>query len=294
VRGDPVVAVCTNRSPGEAAEALAALAEQVPAERILVVTNGLAPDAVAAHRAAAPGPVVEEPEIGLSLARNRALDWAEGQGADTIAYVDDDAVVDPGWWEAVCRRWAEVEERIAVIGGPIRPRWSVEPPRWISTPILPTLTLLDLGDDERELYTARTTVYGANISFAIAPLRMVGGFDPRFGHRGRRIYFSEEDQAQRALSDRGFGVLYVPEMGVRHVIPAERMTRRSFVRRRFAYGRALGRRNGRSARRAWHTIGRSGPGSVVAFVRRDRKKFMERLVRTVENVGVLLGKARRG
>jgi hypothetical protein len=71
------------------------------------------------------------------------------------------------------------------------------------------------------------------------------------------------------------------------------MTRRSFVRRRFAYGKALGARNGRSASRAWHTIGRSGPGFVVAFFKRDRKKFMERLVRTAENFGVLLGKARR-
>jgi hypothetical protein len=211
-----------------------------------------------------------------------------------IAYVDDDAIVDPGWWEALSRRWAEAEERIAVIGGPIRPRWTAPPPKWISPPLLPALTLLDLGDQDRELWPERTTVYGANISFDVAALQLIGGFDPAYGHSGKRIYFSEEDQAQRALGRRGFGVLYVPELGVHHVIPAQRMTRRAFVRRRYAYGKALGARNGRGARRAWHTIGRSGPGFVVAFAKRDRKKFMERLVRTAENFGVLAGRVRRG
>jgi hypothetical protein len=294
VSREPVVAVCTNRSPGEAAEALAALAEQAPPERIVVVTSGLSGQAAAAHHAAAPGPVIEVPEPGLSLARNRALEWAAAQGAWAIAYVDDDAVVDPGWWTALCRRWKEVGERIAVIGGPIRPRWSVTPPRWVSSPILPTLTLLDLGDEERELDPERTTVFGANISFAVEPLRVVGGFDPTFGHSGRRIFFSEEDQAQRALGARGFGVLYAPELGVHHVIPAERLTRWSFIRRRYAYGRALGARNGRAAGNAVRQIYRSGPASLVALARGDSKKFMERAVRTAENVGVVAGRARRG
>jgi glycosyltransferase involved in cell wall biosynthesis len=293
VSREPVVAVCTNRSPGEAAEALAALAAQAPPERILVVTSGLPEETVAAHRAAAPGPVVEEPEPGLSLARNRALEWAAERGARSVAYVDDDAIVDPGWWDALLRRWVEADERIAVIGGPIRPRWSVTPPRWISRPILPTLTLLDLGDEDRELNAQVTTVFGANISFAVEPLRTVGGFDPAFGHSGRRISFSEEDQAQRALAARGFGVLYAPELGVQHVIPTERLTRRSFVRRRFAYGRALGARNGRDAGRAFRELSRSGPGALVALARGDSKKFMERAVRTAENAGVLAGRVRR-
>ena len=123
---------------------------------------------------------------------------------------------------------------------------------------------------------------------------VIGGFDPAFGHRGSRVYFSEEDQAQRALADRGFGVLYVPEMGVRHVIPASRMTRRSFVRRRFAYVRALGARGGRGRARALRQIATSGPGALAALTRRDPKLFMERAVRAAENAGVLAGRARQG
>jgi glycosyltransferase involved in cell wall biosynthesis len=193
-RGPVVVAVCTNRRPEDAAESLAALAAQVPAGRIVVVTSGLGTAVVEAHRAAAPGPVLEEPQPGLSRARNRALQWAPDGGA--LAFVDDDAVAGPGWYEALERRWARADDDVGCIGGPIRPRWSAAPPPWVSDPILPTLTLLDLGTDERELDPSVTTVFGANISFAVGPLRQAGGFDPAFGHSGARVFFSEEDEAQ--------------------------------------------------------------------------------------------------
>lgn len=289
---EPVVAVCTNRGPGEVAEALAALAAQVPAERILLVTSGLAAEDVAAHRAAAPGSVEPVAEPGLSLARNRALEWAAGREARAVAFVDDDAVVDAGWWRALVARWDDAGEEVAVIGGPIRPRWAITPPGWLSAPILPALTLLDLGDSELELDPATTTVFGANISFAVDPLRAIGGFDPAYGHSGTRVFFSEEDQAQRALAERGFLVLYAPELGVHHVIPAERLTRRSFVRRRFAYGRALGKRGGRTATTALRQLASSGPGALVALVARDQKLFMERAVRAAENAGVLAARGR--
>jgi glucosyl-dolichyl phosphate glucuronosyltransferase len=294
VSREPVVAVCTNRSPDAVAEALAALAEQVPPERIVVVTSGLAAEAAAAHRATAPGVVVESAAEGLSLARNQALGWAAEQQAPAVAYVDDDALVDPGWWKALSARWEAADERVGAIGGPIRPRWGSSPPSWLSSPILPTLTLLDLGDDERVLDPEKTTVYGANISFAVEPLQAIGGFDPAYGHAGKRVFFSEEDQAQRALAARGFSVLYAPELGVHHVIPAERLTRRSFVRRRFAYGRALGARGGRGAAAAFRQLATSGPGALVALAGRNQKLFMERAVRAAENAGVLAGTARRG
>src|SRR4051795_1549722 len=174
---EPVVAVCTNRSPAAVAEALAALSDQAPAERILVVTSGLAGDAAAAHRATAPGPIEDEPRLGLSIARNRALDWAAAFGAPAIAFVDDDAVVEHGWWRALVARWEAAADDVGVIGGPIRPRWPGTPPAGIPAPLLPARTLLDLGDRDRWLDPSVTTFFGANISFAVEPLRAAGGFD---------------------------------------------------------------------------------------------------------------------
>jgi glucosyl-dolichyl phosphate glucuronosyltransferase len=289
--GPVVVAVCTNRSPADAAPSLVALAAQVPPDRIVVVTSGLPAAVVAAHQTAAPGPVLVEPRPGLSLARNRALAWAPASGV--IAFVDDDAVVAPGWWQALERCWAEAGPEVGCIGGPIRPRWTVPPPAWLSEPLLPALTLLDLGERELELDPSVTTVYGANISFAADALRAVGGFDPAFGHSGARVSFSEEDEAQRALAGAGYGILYVPELAVEHVIPATRLTRSALVRRRFAYGRALGRRRGRTRLRALRQIATSGPGALVALVRGDQRRFMVRAVRVAENAGVVAGTMRR-
>jgi GT2 family glycosyltransferase len=284
------VAVCTRRRPAEAAECLSALLGEAPLAALAVVTSGLREEAVDAHRSAFRGKVLAEPREGLSRARNRALAWCEA--GDALAFVDDDAVVDPRWYEALQRRWESADPDVAVIGGPIRPRYDAAPPAWLSDPLLPALTLIDLGEDVVELDPFVTTVYGANISFRVAALRAVGGFDPAFGHSAARVFFSEEDEAQRALARRGQRVLYVPDAGVRHVVGAERLSRGSFVRRRFAYGRTLGVRRARSLSLATRQALSSSAGAVVAALTGRDTLFMERAVRAAENAGVLYGSIR--
>jgi GT2 family glycosyltransferase len=289
VKGRLLIAVCTNRTPGEAAEALGALTRQAPEGAVLLVTSGLDSAAVEAHRGAFGGTVLDEPRAGLSRARNRALDAC--QEGDMLAFVDDDAVAADGWFEALERRWGDAPAEVACIGGPIRPRWpDGGPPAWISDPILPTLTLLDLGPEPRDLDPSATTVYGANVSFRVEALRRIGGFDPAFGHSGRRVFFSEEDEAQRALARLGYGVRYVPDAAVEHVIPRERLTRGSFLRRRFAYGATLGVRRARPVGLAAKQALSSGGGALVAVGR--SRLFMERAVRAAENLGVLYGSTR--
>jgi GT2 family glycosyltransferase len=283
------VAVCTNRHPEAVAESLEALRGQVGGEALVLVTSGLSPAEDAAHRAAFVGTVLTEPRIGLSLARNRALSWAAESGADALAFVDDDAVVDPGWWEALGRRWDEAPASVACIGGPIRPRYTVPPPSWFSDGIAHVLTLVDRGPDVRDLDPDFEAVYGANISFRVGPLREAGGFDPLLGHAGGRVFFAEEDEAQRALVRLGYGVRYVPDAGVVHVIPAERMTRGSFIRRRFAFGRALGMRGGRPRALAARQAVASAAGALAAAATGRQALAMERAVRAAENLGVLAG-----
>jgi hypothetical protein len=104
------------------------------------------------------------------------------------------------------------------------------------------------------------------------------------------VFFSEEDEAQRALARLGLGVRYVPDAAVEHVIPPERLTRASFVRRRFAYGQALGLRRARSRRLAARQALSSGLGTLATLGR--GQLFMERAVRAAENLGVLYGSTR--
>jgi GT2 family glycosyltransferase len=291
VTGRLRIAVCTNRGPAEAAESLAALAAQAPPGDLVLVASGLPQARVEAHQAAFEGELLAEPRQGLSLARNRALAWC-GE-ADVLAFVDDDAVVCPGWREALERAWGGAADDVGCIGGPIRPRWPEGgPPAWVSAPILPALTLLDLGEEPRDLDPAVTTVFGANISFRVSALRRVGGFDPAFGHSGARVFFSEEDEAQRALARLGYRVRYVPDAAVEHVIPAERLTRRSFIRRRFAYGATLGVRRARPLPLAARQMLSSSAGALAAAASGRGALLMERTVRAAENAGVLYGSTR--
>src|SRR4051794_1907444 len=278
------VAVCTNRSPAAVAESLAALRAQVPEGRLALVLSGVESDGYEA-------PVVlSEPLAGLSRARNRALWWANG--ADVLAFVDDDAVVEPGWFSALQRRWDEVPDDVACIGGPIRPRFAVPPPAWFSDGIAHVLTLLDRGPWVRDLDPSLEAVYGANISFRVEPLRQVGGFDPSLGHSGSRVFFAEEDEAQRALVRLGYGVRYVPDAAVEHVIPAARLERASFLRRRFWFGAALGMRGGRPRALAARQALTSTAGAAVAAAGGRQALAMERAVRAAENLGVLYASTR--
>ena len=281
------VAVCTNRPAGAVAGCLEALRKQVPEGDLAVVASGLGAAEAEAH-ASAGAPVLAEPRAGLSRARNRALRWA-GDDDAVIAFVDDDAVVADGWYEALRRRWEEAGPEVACIGGPIRPRFAVPPPPWFSDGIAHVLTLLDRGDAVRDLDPEVEAVYGANVSFRAGPLRRVGGFDPRLGHATGRVYFGEEDEAQRALARLGYRTRYVPDAAVWHVIGPDRLTRRSFLRRRFGFGRALGGRGGRrpavAARRAVVTAA----GTLAA---RDPQARMERAVRAAENLGVVYASIR--
>jgi GT2 family glycosyltransferase len=286
------IAVCTNRLPAAVGECLSALQEQAGAASVALVTSGLPDDVVAAHRSAFAGTVLTEPRTGLSRARNRALAWAEREGAGVLAYVDDDAVVADGWWDALRRRWHEAPPDVACIGGPIRPRYSVEPPPWLSNGIAHTLTLLDRGPAVRDLDPSEEAVYGANVSFRVGPLRQAGGFDPALGHAGRRVFFAEEDEAQRALARLGHRVRYVPDAAVWHVIPADRLTRLSFLRRRFAFGAALGLRRGRGRALAARQMLASAAGAAVAAASGRQALAMERAVRAAENAGVLYGSTR--
>lgn len=281
------VAVCTNRPAAAMLSCRDALVAQVPTQSMILVTSGLEPEAVVAHRASFPGTVLVEPRRGLSLARNRAL-AACGDG-ELLAFVDDDAVVAEGWREALERHWARAGSRIACIGGPIRPRYQAPPPAWLSEDLLQVLTVLDLGPRPRDLDPEVAAVFGANISFRADALRRVGGFDAAFGHRGGRTGFSEEDEAQRALARLGHGVRYVPDAAVWHLIPPERLTRGSFLRRRLAYGHTLSARRGRPPALALRQAVRSALGSVTAAARGRDALAMERAVRAAENIGVLTG-----
>jgi hypothetical protein len=118
------------------------------------------------------------------------------------------------------------------VGGPIVPRWSNEKPAWMGKPLLGYLSLVDLGQELREL-SAGEWLAGCNISFDRASLIAAGGFSTRLGRigSGSTLLSNNEMEASARVTAMGKLAIYAPKAVVEHVIPSERLTQSWFRRR---------------------------------------------------------------
>lgn len=229
------VAICTHNRADYLDKALHSLAGQTaPASRyeVLVIDNASTdrtPDVVRAwqQRDAAIRCVREE-RLGLSHARNRALDEAR---ATRIAYLDDDAIAAPEWVERLLQAFETNRPTPAAVGGPVRPIWEAERPDWLPDELLGVLTVVDWPGDSRFLDLRRQFIVGANMAFDREQLRAVGGFDSALGRIGKKLLSGEELLLQRLLEQRGGAVYYDTGVWVWHHVSAERLHKSWFYRR---------------------------------------------------------------
>jgi len=192
---------------------------------VLVVDNGSTDGtpALLAELAARYAPllrVTREPEVGLSVARNRGL--AEMCG-EIAVFLDDDAVPRPGWLAALCAPFRD--PRVACVGGRIRLHFPTPPPAWLTPALHPALSAYDLGDEPRTVrYGEADYPYGANIAFRRTAARACGGFSTRVGLRGDVQLQHEETDLCYRLERAGGEVRWVPAACVDHWISPERLT----------------------------------------------------------------------
>jgi len=170
---------------------------------------------------------VFEPRQGLSHARNRGIEEARGS---ILAFTDDDVLPAPDWIRqlaAAIDRW-----NAHGVGGRILPRWSAAPPRWL-TDNRRLLNRLAIMDFEASRLLAlplepRPQVWGANMAFRRELFEKVGGFDPRLGIVGTKLFRGEEtDLVSRAL-ECGLRIAYDPVLTVFHRIGPHRMRKAYF------------------------------------------------------------------
>lgn len=216
------VVVCTRDRPAQLDACLEGLAEQRhPHFDILVVDNGGAEPAgeICRRRGVA---CIGEPLPGLTRARNLG---ARAASTEFVAFIDDDAVAEPGWLEAFAPEFADPE--VAAVAGrtrylkaygntlhmsdedatgeiEARPRRSFDR----TTPDWFTLACLgQIGD-------------GNTMAFRRSVLTSSVRFDERIG-RGRLIESGDEHVAFMSLISDGYRVTYAPDAVVRHPMPAE-------------------------------------------------------------------------
>ncbi len=233
------VVVCTYDRPSSLARTLTSLRRQTfPSARfeVVVVDNGSSAGAARVAGEHDEGPAVRyvrEPRPGLSGARNRGVTET---GGELVAFLDDDAVADPGWLEALVGA-ARTGLEVAAVGGPVRLVWPTPRPAWLPPRVDRQLSGLDLGGERRPMVYPEAPI-GTNMCIRREALRAVGGFSPQLGRRGSSLLSNEELELFARLHRRGAMVLYEPAAVVDHHLGPERTSPAWLIRRYFSQGRS--------------------------------------------------------
>jgi glycosyltransferase involved in cell wall biosynthesis len=169
---------------------------------------------------------------GLSGARNTGTELANG---DVIAFVDDDAVVAPGWPRRLLSHYGPA---VAGVGGAAHAVWPADAPRW-----LPPEFYWVVGCSWTGLPTSVAPVrnlIGANMSLRRVALEGVGAFNAAVGRVGTKPVGCEETELCIRVRQRfpGAQFLYDPDLVVDHYLTTDRSRPRYFVHRCWSEGRS--------------------------------------------------------
>lgn len=207
------------------------------AYEVIVVDNGSgdAASAIVKDLEGTAGPVIgyiREPEVGLLHARHAGARAARGE---IVVYVDDDVIAPGEWLEALLSPFRSLD--VACSGGKATPQWEASLPEWFTQFEPGYLSLLDLGDETRDL-TFPNCVWGCNMAVRRAVLFDLGGFNPDgFGDR-KRIWLRGDGECglQEKISQHGLRTVYEPRAWLAHRIPSSRLTPEHFYWRFFLQG----------------------------------------------------------
>lgn len=182
---------------------------------------------------------------GICGARNSGIEASVG---DVVAFVDDDARVQPGWLERLRSDYRD--PAVTGVGGNAQPVWPAERPDWFPPEFdwVVGCSHLGLPVDPSPV----RNLLGCNMSFRRDALEKVGGFNSEIGQQGGNSLMrcDETELCIRLGQDQPSATLLLdPELKVRHWVSDDRVTPRYFLRRCYWEGlskQQLGTMVGRS------------------------------------------------
>lgn len=166
-------------------------------------------------------------ERGLSRGRNLGIALASHE---ILAFTDDDALVQPGWYGALIRALV-IEGRRAVVTGRVLPV-AEQPPG--------TFALCIKTDEARTVYRGRPgadILYPLNMAMYRGAVEEIGRFDVRLG-AGTWFGGAEDNDFGYRLLEAGYRIVHVPAPAVHH--RSWRTWRGEYVPLRWAWGRGQG------------------------------------------------------
>lgn len=190
--------------------------------------------------------IVDEPNQGLSYARNRGIRESVGE---YIAIIDDDEHIAEDFVAAYIKLFDSVPEAVAA-GGPIVAEYPTGRPRWMSCYTeRPIANTMYFGEEVREFPKGRVPG-GGNMALRRSAIRRYGVFDTSLGYSGESLIGGEECDLFERLQIADAKYYYVPTAVMYHIIPREKLTKEYFARLSYNVGVSQLRR-ARLYRRVW-------------------------------------------
>lgn len=172
--------------------------------------------------------VYREEILGLSAGRNAAHRLGK---ADYVLFLDDDAVVKPGWIDAYV---AFIERhhhaKIGCVAGGCIPQYEAPPPDWHN----PKSDWLDLGPDAYAIPIGTRTPGGGNCAYNTAAVMAVGGFC-------NDLKRAEDTDMYLRLQKAGYELWWLPDAPIYHFISKQRLEFPRLAKAAFNEGRAYAR-----------------------------------------------------
>jgi glucosyl-dolichyl phosphate glucuronosyltransferase len=226
------IAVCTRNRASLLEHTLIILVEQIqsyPDTELLVIDNASSDTTLQIAQKFSLIRYIHEPEIGIALARNRAIRETQGKW---LIYVDDDAFPIPTWFDAM-RRCIEIyPDPLHCIVGKVDLEWEGNRPKWFPVRYETLLSRYDLGEQGKFLGQGGY-ILTTNTAFERQTIQEIGLFRVDLGHRDKKLLGGEDSNLFERLLQQDKNVWYEPTALVKHWVPKSRQTRQWLIKRSF-------------------------------------------------------------